>query len=73
MSNLENTATFLIALGNQPREYERLARWLVAEPTGFFIGERMNDLALLGEKEERWYTIEEIAELCGYEIGRAHV
>lgn len=64
---MENTATFLIALGNQPREYERLARWLVAEPTGFFIGERMNDLALLGEKEERWYTIEEIAELCGYE------
>lgn len=68
---MENTATFLIALGNQPREYERLARWLVAEPTGFFIGERMNDLALFGEKTVTTKELAEELEISESSVKRA--
>ena len=31
----------------------------------------MNEVALFGENEEKWYTIEEIAELCGYASAHA--
>jgi len=39
--------------------------------SGFFFEVGMNELSLSEPKEKQWYTIEELASLCGYASGNA--